>query len=115
MRRWLRLDALNRAWRTLLQGIGAVVLFAAGDAAVQVVQRALVDAMAGQPLDWQQVKTRAAYAAATAATMAVLAYWHRRRLDPSRIPSSPPPAPPGTSDAAARSAAQVPTVPGWRP
>ncbi|HZN72449.1 MAG TPA: hypothetical protein VFC00_12330 [Micromonosporaceae bacterium] len=111
MRRWLRLDALNRAWRTVLQGIAVAVLAAAGDAAIQVVQRALVDAAVGQPMDWTQVRTTAAYAAGTAALMAIAAYLHRKKLDPSPIPSAQPPAPPALRPAEAASAAMQPTTP----
>jgi hypothetical protein len=92
-RRWLRVDALNRAWRTVLQGLVVAVAAAAGDAAVQVIQRAVADAAAGGSFDWQQVAATAAYAAGTAALMAVVAYLHRYRVDPSGVPSAVPPAP----------------------
>lgn len=96
MKRWLRVDARNRAFRTTLQGIAAVVAFAAGDAIIQVVQGALVDAATTGGIDWRQVATTAAYAAGTAALMAISAYLHRARLDPSPIPSAQPPTPPHT-------------------
>lgn len=92
--RWLRNDARNRALRTLLQGIAAVVLVPAGDAVVQVLQAAVADAALSHRFDWHQVLTSAVVAAGTAATMAVAAYLHRLKLDPSGVPSAaPPPAP----------------------
>lgn len=93
-RRWLRLDALNRVWRTVLQGLVVTVLSAAGDAAIQVGRAALEDAAGGRAVDWRQVAITAAYAAGTAALMAVTAYVHRTRVDPSPIPSAQPPVPP---------------------
>lgn len=92
-RRWLRLDAINRAWRTVLQGLAVTAAAAAGDAVVQVVQQAVADAAAGGGFDWREVATTAAYAAGTAALMAVTAYLHRYRVDPSGVPSAVPPAP----------------------
>lgn len=93
MRSWLKRDALNRAWRTILQTLMLVVLAPAGDAAIQVGQRALVESMMGQPVDWSHVGRTALYAAGSGAAMAVLAYIHRTKLDPSSIPSAQPPAP----------------------
>lgn len=92
-RRWLKTDALNRAWRTVLQGLVVTVAATAGDAAIQVVQTALVDAVGGAGFDWREVATTAVYAAGTAAAMALAAYVHRYRVDPSGIPSALPPAP----------------------
>lgn len=91
--RWLKADALNRAWRTVLQGLVVTAAAAAGDAAVQVVQKALTDVVAGHGFDWREVATTAAYAAGTAALMALAAYVHRYRVDPSSIPSALPPSP----------------------
>lgn len=93
-RRWLRLDALNRAWRTVLQGLVVAVLFPALDAGVQVVRAAAQGALDGQSVDWGDVRTRALMAAATGALMAIAAYVHRAKVDPSSIPSALPPAPP---------------------
>lgn len=90
-RRWLRIDALNRAWRTVLQGIAATALGAAGDVVLQAVQKSWFD---HAHLDWKQVGHTAAYTAGTSALMAILAYLHRAKLDPSAIPSAQPPAPP---------------------
>lgn len=90
-RRWLRVDALNRAWRTVLQGIVATALGAAGDVVLQAVQKSWFDHV---PLDWGQVGQTAIYTAGTTALMAILAYLHRAKLDPSSIPSAQPPAPP---------------------
>lgn len=91
VRRWLKLDALNRAWRTVIQGVVVTVIGAAGDAVLQVVQRALVDGARTHRMDWTEVRTTAVYAAGTAAAMALAAYIHRAKLDPSAIPSAPPP------------------------
>lgn len=87
LRQWLRIDALNRAWRTVLQGIVTAALGAAGDAVLQGIRDT-------HPFDWQQVGRTALGAAGTAAVMAILAYVHRAGIDPSPIPSAQPPAPP---------------------
>lgn len=84
-------DARNRAWRTILQAFVATMLLPAGDAALQVVQRSLVDSAAGKPFDWRQVAMTAAYSAGTGVVMAWLAYLHRAKVDPSAIPSALPP------------------------
>lgn len=107
MRSWLRLDALNRTWRTLLQGAAVTIVIPAADAAWQVIQRAALDRMAGQPFDWGQVGNSAAGAAVTAALMAVAAWLHRAKVDPSRIPSAEPPRPPGTTEIQAPATAPV--------
>jgi len=93
-RQWLAADARNRALRTVLQGIVAVVLVPVGDAVIQVLQGALGDAVAGKGFDWHQVLASALVAAGTAAVMAISAYLHRLKLDPSPIPSAEPPVPP---------------------
>lgn len=93
-RRWLLSDARNRALRTLLQGIVATILVPVGDALVQVLQAAVADAAVSHRFDWHQVLASAVVAAGTAATMAIAAYLHRLKLDPSGVPSAaPPPAP----------------------
>lgn len=89
--RWLKLDALNRAWRTVVQGIVAAAVAAGGDVVLQAVQDARFN---HAPLQWTEVLHTAEYAAGTAALMAILAYIHRAKLDPSSVPSAPPPAPP---------------------
>ena len=94
MRKWLKRDALNRAWRTVLQFVVAVVVVPAADAVIQVAQRAVVDSMVGKPFDWGQVAVSARWGAVYAVTVAVLAYLHRTKLDPSPIPSAQPTAPP---------------------
>jgi hypothetical protein len=78
----------------VLQGIAATVMFAAGDAAIQVVRAAVEDALSGQTVDWQGVRTRALIVAVGAALTAINSYIHRTRLDPSAMPSALPPAPP---------------------
>lgn len=103
-RQWLQSDARNRAWRTLLQGALATILVPAADAAFQVIQGAVADAVTGHGFDWRQVGTSALLAAGTAVTMAVAAYLHRLKLDPSGVPSAQPtpqpvgPATPASSD-----------------
>lgn len=88
---WLRVDALNRSWRTVLQGIVATALGAAGDVVLQAVQKSMFEHTS---LDWAQVGHTALYTGGTAALMAILAYLHRAKLDPSSIPSGRPPSPP---------------------
>ena len=96
--RWLKADGRNRAWRTVLQGVAAVVLIPAADAALQV----LIDALThGGPFDWGRTATLAGISALTAATMALAAYLHRTVVDPSPVPSAEPPRPPGVSPAQA--------------
>jgi hypothetical protein len=92
---WLKRDGRNRFVRTIEQAIAATVLIPASDAAIQVIQRALVDSMSGKPFDVHQVAVSAGWSAGVGITMAVLAYVHRVKVDPSPFPSSPPPIPPG--------------------
>jgi hypothetical protein len=94
---WLRSDAQNRAFRTLLQGVAVTVILPALDAALQVLTRAL----GSGSFSWSQVGGLAATAALTAGGMSVAAYVHRMVLDPSSIPSAPPPRPAGVSEAQA--------------
>lgn len=94
MKSWLTRDALNRAKRTILQTLALVVFAPAADAAIQVVKLAAADAATGAGFDWNQVGQTAASAAVMGASMSVLAYIHRRFVDPSAIPSAPPPEPP---------------------
>jgi len=93
--RWLKLDAGNRAWRTILQGLLVTIVLPALVAGFQVLQNAVTD---GGPVDWTQVRDTALKAAVTAAMMAVAAYLHRIRLDPSPIPSAQPPRPAGVTE-----------------
>lgn len=88
---WLKLDAGNRAWRTLIQGVVALVLLPALDAALQVVQRQLLNEGGG--FDWRRTATLATFAAMTAVTMSLAAYVHRLKIDPSPLPSAEPPRP----------------------
>jgi hypothetical protein len=89
--RWLQLDALNRAWRTFLQvavsagGVGAL------DAVGQAVLRAAMDRTTGGVVDWRQVATAAGYAGMVAFLAPIVAYVHRAKIDPSRLPSAVPP------------------------
>lgn len=93
MKSWLKRDAWNRVARTILQTIALTVVAPAADAAIQVAQRALVDSMVGHPFDWHEVGRTALYAAGSGVAMAILAYIHRTKLDPSPLPSAEPPAP----------------------
>jgi hypothetical protein len=94
---WLRRDAVNRVWRTLLQGVAVTVVLPALDAALQALVQALTTGGAG--FSWGQVAGLAGTSALTAASMAVAAYVHRMVVDPSSIPSAPPPRPPGVTAA----------------
>jgi hypothetical protein len=98
-RNWLKADAKNRAWRTILQGIlPATVVIPAIDAALQVLITALTK---GGTFSWGQVAASAGVAATTAGLMAYSAYLHRMVLDPSSVPSAQPPRPPGVTAAQA--------------
>lgn len=93
-RRWLAADARNRVVRTILQGVAATIVVPALDAGLQVVNDAVGGAITGHGFDWRQVGMSALLAAVTTATMAIAAYLHRVKLDPSGLPSAaPPPAP----------------------
>lgn len=87
---WLQADGANRAWRTVLQGIVATALGAAGDVVLQAIRDA---ALSGAGIDLGQVGTTAGYAAGTSLLVAVLAYLHRVKIDPSAVPSAQPPDP----------------------
>jgi hypothetical protein len=87
---WLRADGANRSWRTIAQGIVATGLIAAGEVVRQVV---MDQALNGTPIDWRQVGVRAAMTGGAAVLMAVLAYLHRVKVDPSSVPSALPPDP----------------------
>lgn len=91
---WLELDALNRAVRTFLQTAVAAGATAALDTAGQAVVRALGERVSGGVVDWRQVGAAAGYGALVAFLAPVVAYLHRAVLDPSRIPSAPPPVQP---------------------
>jgi len=90
---WLKRDALNRAWRTFCQAIGFAVVASLGDLAYQVLDREMNDVLAGQPIDFAEMLTWTKTGLAAAIIMPVLAYLHRRKLDPSSIPSATPPVP----------------------
>jgi hypothetical protein len=96
---WLAKDAQNRAWRTILQGLVATILLPAVIAGLEVVQTSLVNP--AQTFDWRRVAGTAGFAAATAGMMALTAYLHRLKLDPSAVASAQPPRPPGVSEAQA--------------
>jgi hypothetical protein len=90
---WLRRDALNRAWRTILQTLVLVVIAPAADAAVQVAQRAIVEGMLSGTVDWDRVGQTALYAAASGVALSILSYIHRAKVDQTAILSAPPPEP----------------------
>lgn len=94
---WLELDALNRAVRTFMQTAVAAGATAALDTAGQAVVRGLSERVSGGVVDWRQVGAAAGYGALVAFLAPVVAYLHRTVLDPSRIPSAPPPAGPPQS------------------
>lgn len=75
----LAADALNRVWRTCLQGIVAAALIGAA--------AAIHDALTAGRTDYRAI----GYAGITAAVMAGLAAVQRYWLDPSRLPSAAPP------------------------
>ena len=106
MRRWLKLDAQNRSFRTLLQGVFAVVIVPALVAVFGVIQQA-IEANGISGVNWNQVGDNALKAGLTAAVMAVLAYFHRLKLDPSRISSAQPPRPMHTTEMQAPATAPV--------
>lgn len=88
----IKTDAKNRAVRTILQGFVAAVLLGAGEA----VRQALTEAASGSvQLDFGQTAKVAALGALFAGLMAGLSYLHRTVVDPSPIPSVPPPEPGG--------------------
>lgn len=92
--KWLKADAINRAWRTFMHSVGAAVVIAVIDAVGQVLVNALSVAARGALVDWGQVWHLAGAAALTAIVAPVLAYLHRMVLDPSPVPSAVPPEPP---------------------
>jgi len=96
MRRWLKLDAKNRAWRTILQGLLAFVLVPGGTVLVEAVRVYLVTPTAGFNL--HVVGAAMLFEVLTALTMAVAAYLHRAKLDPSSFPSAQPPRPAGVTE-----------------
>lgn len=96
MRSWLKLDAQNRAFRTLLQGVVAVVLVPALVAGLPVLVQAVTDGGGG--FDWSRALDTAWKTGLAAAVMSVTAYLHRSKVDPSVVPSAQPPRPPGTSE-----------------
>lgn len=87
---WLKADARNRAARTVGQAVVGLVILPALDAALQVVRATLAS---GAPFNWREVGATALTSASMGATMAMLAYIHRLKLDPSSVPSLSPPPP----------------------
>jgi hypothetical protein len=91
--RYLKRDAVNRAVRTFAHSIIAAALVAALDAIVQVVASALTAKAGGATVNWHEVYNAAKLAGATALFAPLVAYIHRLKIDPSPIPSLPPPTP----------------------
>jgi len=98
MRRWLKLDAQNRWWRTWLQFFVAIVLVPALDAGLQVAQRQMLGMFQGDPFDWQRTGIAIGFGAVYGAVVSLLAYLHRAKLDPSWVPSAQPPRPVGVTE-----------------
>lgn len=90
---FLKRDALNRAWRTFCQAIGFAILASLTDLAYQVLDREMNDVLAGQPIDFAEMLTWTKTGLAAAVIMPIIAYLHRKKLDPSAIPSATPPVP----------------------
>jgi hypothetical protein len=82
---FIKLDARNRAFRTLLQG--AVAAFVVGG--LDAIRLALVSL--GDGFDLGHVVSTAALAGLAAAVTSVLSYLHRTLVDPSPVPSNAPP------------------------
>lgn len=94
-RTYVKKDALNRAWRVFMQAIGYAIVASVLDLAYQVVERQLGEAAAGQALDWVETWGWFRGGLGAALLMPIIAYLHRKKLDPSPIPSAVPPLPPG--------------------
>lgn len=90
MDRFLKRDAKNRAWRTVLQGFVAIILVPALDAALQVFVSAMTS---GAGFDLQRTAVAAGVSAMTVSIVALSAYVHRMKIDGSSIPSATPPVP----------------------
>lgn len=93
---WLKRDALNRAWRVIMQTLVAVVVVPALIGVFHVLQFAVADGAGSQGYDWTAVGHDMLRAALTGAVISVAAFLHRLKLDPSRWPSAAPPLPPAT-------------------
>lgn len=88
---WLKKDALNRAWRTFWQAVGASIVVGLVDVGYQLLDHVTSAAADGTVVDWHDVWSWAGRAALAAVVMPVLAYLHRTKLDPSPVPSLTPP------------------------
>lgn len=93
-RAWLKKDAINRAMRTLYQAFGATVLAGLADVGYQLLDRLVSATVSGAVIDWGETWSWTWHAALVTAAMPVLAYLHRKKLDPSAVPSLTPPSPP---------------------
>lgn len=87
---WLKLDAQNRALRSLLQAAAVSVFMAVVDTVIQAVQIWA----GGASWDWHELGDTTAKTAVMAGLLPVAAYLHRLRVDPSLLPSAEPPPPP---------------------
>ena len=83
----LTIDASNRALRTFLQGLGYAVLAAV----VMVLYPVFTGAHGWGDFNWPLI----GFALTQAVGTAVLSYFMRKVLDPSRVPTPLPPADPG--------------------
>lgn len=89
---WLKKDALNRALRTFWQAVGLTIATSLGDLGVQLAERVVDSELHSTAIDWAEVATWTRHGAVAAVLLPLIAYWHRRKLDPSAVPSLPPPA-----------------------
>lgn len=108
---WLKLDARNRAARTLVQGLVAAAVASAIDAGVNAVQRFLAGAAVTGAFDWNNLRDTTPRALGIGALTGAVAYVHRRWVDRSKVPSMLPPTPPGVPATTAVAAVTVPPVP----
>ena len=83
----LTIDASNRALRTFLQGLGYAVLAAV----VMVLYPVVTGAHSWGDFNWPLI----GFALTQAVGTAVLSYFMRKVLDPSRVPTPLPPVDPG--------------------
>lgn len=103
---WIKRDALNRAARTFYQAIGFAIVASLADLAYQVLDREIGDIAAGQAIDFGEMWLWTRTGLAAAVIMPIIAYLHRRKLDPSAVPSLTPPEPPVRIEAVAVPAAR---------
>lgn len=94
---WLKKDAINRLWRTFYHAIGYAIVASVLNVAEQVLDRLLSDTVSGVEIDWSEVWLWTRGGLVAAVIMPIIAYLHRKKLDPSGFPSAEPPRPPGVT------------------